>query len=156
VPSGFSKARSSRRPIEQVRHRCVLVGAIEQHAADDLDRRAQRHGIGGIPAGRVHGANNVALIADQRDVDGIARNALRGARHHRQFRQSALVLIMRPERGQHDIGKRGVAEQDREHDQQHALEPRMMMRAHMLIVVQLAHAFAFYSLSPPFAGRGLG
>ena len=91
--------------IIEIADRRVLVGAIEQHAADDLDRRFQRDRIGRIPAGRVHRADHVALVADQADIHGIAGNALRGARHHRQIGEAFLVLVMRPERGQHEIGE---------------------------------------------------
>ena len=70
--------------IEQRADGRVVIGAIEQHAADDLDGRSQRHGIGGIPAGGLHGAEHVEPVADQPDIDRIAGNALRGPRHHRQ------------------------------------------------------------------------
>ena len=104
--------------IEQRADRRVAVGAVEQHAAGDLDRGLQRHRIGGIPAGRLHGAEHVVLVADQADIDGIAGNALRGPRHHRQIGEALLVLVMGPQRRQRQIGERGVGQNDREQRQQ--------------------------------------
>src|SRR6266699_1200344 len=76
--------------------RCMLVGAIQQYAAGDLDRRSQRYGIGGIPAGRIHGAENVLVVADQTDIDRIAGNALGGPCHHRKSSKALLVFVMGP------------------------------------------------------------
>jgi hypothetical protein len=56
--------------------RRILVLTVEQHAADDFDRRFERGRIGGKPAGGMHGADHVALVTDQADIDRIAGNAL--------------------------------------------------------------------------------
>ena len=53
-----------------------------------------------------------ADVADQPDIHGIAGNALPGARHHRQVGEPALVLVMGPEAGQHEISEQAVADED--------------------------------------------
>src|SRR5947207_1684782 len=83
----FWQASTSRKihtppEIIEIADRRVLVGTVEQHAADDLDGGFQRDGVGRIPAGRMHRAEDIAVVSDQSDIDGIAGNALRGARHH--------------------------------------------------------------------------
>src|SRR5262249_18705091 len=45
--------------IIEIAHRRVLVGTVEQHAADDLDRGFQRDRISRIPAGYMHRAENI-------------------------------------------------------------------------------------------------
>ena len=47
--------------IIQITDRRSLVLAIQQHAADDFDRRFERDRIGGKPAGGMHRADDVAL-----------------------------------------------------------------------------------------------
>ena len=143
--------------IEQRADRRVPVGAVEQHAAGDLDRGFQGDGIGGKPARRVHRAKHFLLVADQPDIDGVAGNALRGARHHRQVGEALLVLVVRPQRRQQQIGDGGVDRDDRKQRQQHALEAGVMMGAELRFVVVGGHGIAYSvcSLSPR-AGRGLG
>ena len=94
--------------IEQVRDGGVLVGAVQQHAAGDLDRGAERDGVGGKPPGRVHGTEDLLLAADQSDIDGVTGNALRSPRDHRQVGKPLLVLIVSPEGGQHHVGDGGI------------------------------------------------
>ncbi len=60
---------------------------------------------------------------------GIAGNALRGPRHHRQIGETLLVLVMGPDRRQHQIGQRAIGEDDGQREQQKALEPRTIRRA---------------------------
>ena len=111
--------------IEQRTDGRVVVRPVQQHAARNLDRRSQRHGIGRIPAGRPHGAEHVELVADQADIDGIAGNALRGARHHRQISKAALMFVVVPQRRQRQIGQRQVGQYDAERDEQALLQSRM-------------------------------
>ncbi len=126
--------------IEQRADRRVAVGPVQQHAADDLDRGSQRHGIGGKPAGGRHRAQHVLVVADQADIDRIAGNALRGARHHRQIGEALLVLVMRPQRRQREIGEHGIGEHDRERGQQEALQPRAIGQGLRFdIVVKVSH-----------------
>ena len=99
----------------EIADRRVLVGTIEQHAADDLDRRFQRDLIGRKPPGRMHRAHQILGVADQPDIDRIAGNALPGACHHRQASEAFLVLVMGPESGQ-DICEQAVGDQDRKRD----------------------------------------
>ena len=51
-------------------------------------------------------------VADQPDIHGIAGNILPGARHHRHVGQPALVLVMRPEAGQHQVSDQAIADED--------------------------------------------
>ena len=106
--------------IIEIADRRVPIGAVEQHAADDLDRGFQRDRIGRIPAGGVHGAEHVPDVADQPDIDRIAGNALRGPRHHRQVGEALLVLVMRPEAGQHQIGEQAIGDEDEQRERQRA------------------------------------
>jgi clan AA aspartic protease (TIGR02281 family) len=93
------------------------VRAIQQYAADDFDRRFECHGIGRIPARRLHRAQNVLVVADQADIDRVAGNALRRSCHHRQARQALLVLVMGPEGREQKVGHEAIAD----HDQQRQL-----------------------------------
>ena len=114
--------------IEQTADRRVAVGTVEQHAADDFDRRPQRHRIGGIPAGGMHGAQHVRLVADQPDIDRIAGNALRGPRHHRQSGEPLLMLVMRPDRRQDEIGEQAIGDQEQQQELQDQAEPAALHR----------------------------
>ena len=125
--------------IEQRAHGRVGIGAVEQHAARNFNRRSERHGIGGKPFGRVHRAQDFLFVADQAGIDRVARNVLRGACHHRQRCQPLLVLVVRPERRQHEIGEHGVNERDREHGEQHALQLRVLAGRGMRIGGMVGH-----------------
>ena len=50
--------------VEQVADRRVAIGPVQHDATDDLQARAQRDRVGRIPAGRMHGADHVADVAD--------------------------------------------------------------------------------------------
>src|SRR5579862_9592745 len=76
--------------------RRAAVRPVEQHAAGDFERRSRGDAIGRIPAGGLHGAEHVALVADQADIDWVAGNALSRARDHRQIGEPALMLVMAP------------------------------------------------------------
>ncbi len=71
----------------------------------------------------MHGADDVALVADQPDIDGIAGNALRGARHHVEAGEALLVLVMGPQRRQHDIGEQDVRRHGEQQDDRGAAQP---------------------------------
>jgi hypothetical protein len=64
--------------------RRVTVWPVKYDAADDVDARAQRDRVRRKPLGRVHGVDDIFLIADKSDVQRIARNAVGGACHHGQ------------------------------------------------------------------------
>src|SRR5436190_8393546 len=119
----------------EIADRCVLVGAVEQHAADDLDGRFQRDRIGRIPARRMHRAENVFGFADQADIDGIAGNSLSCARHHRQAGKALLMLVMGPQRRQHDIGQQAVHHERDGEDGGGAAQPAMSRRARVRFVI---------------------
>ena len=102
-----------------------MVGAVKQHAAGDLKGSPRRHGIGRVPAGRLHGAEHVELVADQTDIDGIAGNALCGARHHWQIGEAALMFVVVPQGRQREIGQRGIGQHDAKRGEQELLQPRM-------------------------------
>src|SRR5258705_3800379 len=61
--------------IIEIAHRRVLVGTIEQHAADDLDRRFQRDRIGGKTTSRMHRPHQNLLVPHQSPTYAIARKA---------------------------------------------------------------------------------
>jgi hypothetical protein len=55
----------------------------------------------------MHRADHVLAVADQPDIDGIAGNALRG-RVTIGSGEALLVLVMGPERRQHEIGEQAI------------------------------------------------
>src|SRR5882672_10715895 len=76
----------------------------------------------------MHGADHVALVADQAEVDRIAGNALTGERHHRKFGEPLLVLVMSPQRRQDDIGEQPIGAQDDQQDEPGAAHADMPRR----------------------------
>ncbi len=114
--------------IIEIADRRVFVGTIEQHTADNLDRRFQRDRIGWKPARRVHRADDVLFVADQPDIHGIAGNALPGAGHHRQAGEAFLVLVMGPKRWQDQVGENDVGEQEEKRERRGAPEPAAPVR----------------------------
>lgn len=65
-------------------------------AADDSDAAAPGQSICWRPASRLHGKGDVFIGIDQPDIERIARDVLRRARHHRQVLQTHLMFVMRP------------------------------------------------------------
>src|SRR4051794_18926241 len=83
--------------------RGIVIWPIKQHAADDLDARAQCDWVGRKPAGSMHCSENVFFTPNQADVEWIPRNVAAGAGHHRQGSEAGLMLVMAPERRQCNI-----------------------------------------------------
>src|SRR5579885_2875017 len=93
----------------QMADRRPQIGPVEQHAADNLDARAQSDRISRIPAGRIHAAEHIRARADQADIDRVARDAACRARDHGHAGQLLFVLLLSPEQRQHEIGDQNVA-----------------------------------------------
>src|SRR5919199_971232 len=90
-------------------HRCIAIGAMEQHAADDANARPHSDWIGREPACSVHCVNDILFGPDKADVERIARNALHRSGHHRQTLKSPLMLIVGPGPRQQKVGQQAVA-----------------------------------------------
>ena len=101
--------------IHQRAHRRVLIGSVQHDADADLGGALDGDGIGGVPSRGRHGADHLGAGADEADVEGIARNALRRRRHERAGRKSRLVLAVRPQRRQQQVRRRQV-ERDAAYD----------------------------------------
>jgi hypothetical protein len=91
--------------------RRIVVWPVERHAADDVNTRSQSDRICGIPAGSVHGAEDIVPAADESDIKRISGYAVSGTRHHGQGRKARLVLVMAPQRGQQQVGKQKISEE---------------------------------------------
>ena len=102
--------------VEERADRRVAVGPVEDDAAGDLDAGLERHGVGGIPAGGGKRADRLLLGPDQPDIQRIAGNSVGGDGHHRPAAQPRLVLVMRPEARQHQIGGEQVDAEQGRHD----------------------------------------
>ena len=86
--------------VEQQRaHRRGRVGAMQGDAADDLHAGAQRDRIGQRPASRAEGAEQFGLIADQAEIDRIARDPEAGPRDQIVALDELLAFGALPDRG---------------------------------------------------------
>ena len=90
--------------VEQGADRGPRIGPVHQHAACNAKARSHGNRVGRRPADSLHGAGDVARLADQTDVEGIAGDVGGGAGHHRASRQFRLTLMMDPRHRQENIG----------------------------------------------------
>ncbi len=100
--------------VEQGTDRRGGIGSPQRDAADNAQRSFQRHGIGRRPAGVVEGADDLLLRANHAEVERVARNAVRRARHHGPAGNALLRLVVPPEHRQGEIGERGPQDQARD------------------------------------------
>ena len=85
-PVRLLKSKIFAPPLEEERaDRRRLVWKIEHDAANDLEARAQRDRICGIPSGLVKRRDDVLSARDEAYIDGITWDALRRRRHHTPF-----------------------------------------------------------------------
>ena len=82
---------------EERADRRMAIATVEQHAADDLDARAERDRIRGEPLGIVESRDDVLFGPDQADIDRVPGYSLGGVGDHRHARKPALVLIVAPQ-----------------------------------------------------------
>ena len=78
----------------------------------------QRDRIGRKPPRVVHRAHHILARSDKPDIERVARNALRGARHHRRRREFRLMLVMAPGQRQDHVSKRHINSDDGDGRQQ--------------------------------------
>ena len=90
----------------------ITVWPVKDDAANDLDACPQRDRISRKPARRVHGKQDVFLGADKSDIERIARDVAPGAGHHGQGSKAWFVLVMTPQRGQQEVGKQEIGEEN--------------------------------------------
>src|SRR4029077_4627223 len=91
--------------------RRIMVWSVKHHAADDLSACAQRNWVGRKPAGRMHGAENFFLAADESDIERVSRNTVKGTRYHGQGSETRLMFVMAPQGRQYDIGQHQVGDE---------------------------------------------
>ena len=101
---------------EEVAHRRGRIGAIEHHAAGDLEIAAQAEPGRDVASRRPSSRSELGVGCDQPDVQRIARRAVRGARDARRVLEPAMVLVVTPERGQDEIGEHEPRAHDPDRD----------------------------------------
>ncbi len=94
--------------VEEIGDGRIGIGAVEQDALGDARARLQCDGVGRLPARTLERGHDLVLVADKRDIEGIARDALRGVGGHRPAGEARLVLVVGPERGQDDVGQQRI------------------------------------------------
>ena len=85
------------------------------------------------------GTQHILLIPNHPDIDRIAGNALRGAGHHRQFGKALLVLVVRPQRRQCEIGQQDIDSDGGKREQQRAAQPPTIPQGPRLQFVNISH-----------------
>lgn len=100
----------------------IAIGPVEQDGTDDRDAGAQRYRIGGEPAGRMHRSRELCLGAHDADVQRIARNVLRGTRHHRSPCKTTLMFVVCKQDRQDRVGHSGPEPQQHCHHDDDAFD----------------------------------
>src|SRR5215207_1079497 len=101
--------------VKQIADRRSLIGAAEDDTLGNFNIALDRKRIGPAPPCCRHRANNFIQIANQSDIQRVARHSCRIAREHGRKRQMRLTLVMAPKGrkqqiSQGDIGKNRRAE----------------------------------------------
>ena len=94
---------------EEVAHRGLEIGMVEDDAAGDREAAPQRDRVGGLPAGGGKGALDRGLATDQRYVQRIARQPVGPLRHLGHARHRRQMLVVAPEARQEEVGEHEVA-----------------------------------------------